>query len=177
MGMPGEKYLMDDVNYRTKAGSTFRLSRGWGSQTALYPERPKITKEIIEAAANILAKRHGWSHKEAIDVAVFYGHPESGYQLAKKLDTNCGWDITARTVVALDEMADMVHGIHIKSCWDWARAYNIQPEFKGGDRIRQGVIDGVSKVMPATYLVILNGQAEEDALRVFIPFEEAKTVP
>ena len=72
--------------------------------TSTKPPRPAVTQAMYLQAAQIIAARNHWEPAQAEDIAEAFSPHDDGYELAKKLDNDFGWDISAMDVEALDQM-------------------------------------------------------------------------
>ena len=138
-------------------------------------ERPKVTPEIIAQAAHSLAKDNGWDSDQEADVAAHWRSFMNGYDLAKELESYCGWLITVEDVDALDCMDSEVREIHRKACIAWAKDNDIQPPLPIGSMTTKGEITGISQFDGACYLIRQHGETNESR-RLIVRFEDAKEV-
>ena len=136
-------------------------------------ERPKVTPEMIAQAAQKLAAGRGWDAEQVADVAKHWRSYMNGYELAKELDTYCGWDIDASDVEALDWMGTEVREIHRQACIAWAKEHDIQPPLPIGTMTTRGEITGVSQYDGACYLIREHGETNESR-RLIVRFEDAR---
>lgn len=136
-------------------------------------ERPKVTPEMIAQAAQKLASENGWDSEQVDDVAKHWRRCMNGYELAKELDTYCGWEIDVSDVEALDCIDSEVRGIHRAACWEWAKEHNVQPPLPIGTMTTRGEITGISKYDAAAYLIRENGEINESR-RLIVLFEDAR---
>ena len=84
-------------------------------------ERPKLTKEMIAATAAAFCERNGWGTDEAADLArVCSSAHMDGYELAKELDSMCGWMPTAQDVETLDNFGCDLREALRQACIAWA---------------------------------------------------------
>ena len=139
------------------------------------PPRPKVTDDMVREAAEKLLAGHGIGDG-VDDVVAAYSPHADGYELARQLDDQYGWDVDAQLVDALDGLSSEVDSIHRKACQAWVMEHNIQPPLPNGTPITRGVICGVSSYMPATYKVKENGCTTEGRF-LLVRFEDAKAVP
>jgi hypothetical protein len=120
------------------------------TQTAV-PKRPqRRDKNIIAIAASLLAPAIiEWVESEdgpqpeeekkaiesqlatAMDRAIYL----DGYELAQQLE-RLGWDPDAALVAELDSANSQVSSAVNKATEDWVKAYNVQPKFKPGDKVK-----------------------------------------
>ena len=135
--------------------------------------RPKITKEIILEAALKVA-----SNIEDCDadiIAENYRHPMDGYELARELDREEGWDLTMLDVEKLDAMSSIVSRLHAEAEKLWVKKNDIQPPLPIGTKIKEGVIDSVYQHSAARYCVKADG-CTQDGRFLLIKFEDAVSV-
>lgn len=138
-------------------------------------DRPKITRELIAAAAKTFCARNGWDEQQAEDLGrVAYAHMD-GYELAKELDHVCYWSPTAQDVDTLDWFSHEINEAHRQACAAWARDNNVQPPLPIGTMTTRGEITGISKYSPACYEIRKPGDTEPTR-RYIVPFEDAKAV-
>lgn len=137
-------------------------------------DRPKMTKELIAATAAAFCKREGWDADQADDlVSVCRNAHMDGYELAKELDSMCGWMPTAQDVETLDNFGSELREAHRQACIAWARDNNIQPPLPIGTITTRGEITGVSDHDGATYLIREHGETN-DGRRLLVKFEDAR---
>lgn len=137
-------------------------------------ERPKITREFIASVAAKFCEREGWDEDQADDLARVCRHAHmDGYELAKELDTICGWSPTAQDVETLDNFGHEVREAHRQACIAWARENDVQPPLPIGTMTTRGEITGISEYDGATYLVREPG-GKEPTRRLLIRFEDAR---
>ena len=135
-------------------------------------KRPEVSKEIILEAAKITAEQ---VLGDAEEIADCYHSNIDGYELAKKLENSCSWDIDVSMIDALDEMQWRVDSIHKEICMKWVVDEDIKPPLENGTKIKEGVIDSVSEYDPAKYLVIEYGEKVKDRYRI-VNFENAVAI-
>jgi len=140
--------------------------------------RPTVTKEMILAAAEVVAAK---IDADAESIADHYRHPMDGWELAKALDTYAYWDTTKDDMEALDEVEWLVRSALEKAEKEWFDSNDIQPPYPIGTTLScggrgVGVITGISSRSPATYEVKPDGQddASSGTRRWLIKFEEAQ---
>ena len=140
-------------------------------------ERPKITRELIAAAAAAFCERNGWDEDQAADLtrACRSGN-EDGYELAKYLDQSCYWSISAQDVDTLDNFGCDVREAHRQACIAWAAANNVQPPLPIGTMTTRGEITGVASHSPACYEIRKPGDTEPTR-RYIVRFEDAREAP
>ena len=135
-------------------------------------KRPTIDKAMILAAAEQVATEIG-DGADAQTIADNYRLYMNGYELARQLDRDCGWDFTMAEVEALDEMTGIVMQLQREAEKTWAAEYNIQPKLPIGTAIKQGVIAGVCEHSAAKYRVKEHG-CEQKGRFLLINFEDAE---
>jgi hypothetical protein len=138
-------------------------------------QRPKITRELIAAAAATFCARQGWDAEQAEDLARVARAHMDGYELAKALDSECGWSPTAQDVDTLDMFSHEINEAHRQVCAAWARDNNVQPPLPVGTMTTRGEITGISSYSPACYEIRKPGDTEPTR-RYIVPFEDAKAV-
>lgn len=140
-------------------------------------ERPKVTRELVAAAAADFCKREGWDQRVEADIAKAYRGPYmDGYELAKALENECGWTPTAMDVERLDGFGSAVRETHRQACIAWARETNVQPPLAVGSVTTRGEITGLCEYEPATYYVREPGE-EDPSRRLIVKFEDAQVMP
>jgi len=130
--------------------------------------RPRVTQEIINAAAAAFSKNY--PEFEANDISRTYVHPMDGYELAKELETYRNWGIDFDVCDTLNGFQNYVEYEHLKICKVWAET--IEPPFPIGARIKEGVITGIYEHTPAAYIVQVDGEPE--TTKRIIKFELAE---
>ena len=139
--------------------------------------RPKVTKELIAATAAALCEREGWDADQAADLARVCRHTsQDGYELAKELDSLCGWMPTAQDVETLDSFASELREAHRKACIAWARDNNVQPPLPVGAMTTQGEITGIYAHDGACYEIRKPGDTDPTR-RYIVRFEDAREGP
>lgn len=138
-------------------------------------ERPKVTSELIAAAATAFCTRHGWDADQAADLARVYRANMDGYELAKELDHRCGWTPTAQDVETLDNFSDRVREAHREVCIAWARDNNVQPPLPIGTMTTRGEITGIYKHDAACY-EIRESEGTNPTRRLIVKFEDARAL-
>ena len=123
---------------------------------------------VLAAAVKVAARVDG----DADDIADSFELNDDGYELAKKLEDDHMWDITADMVSDLDEMGHHVETLYKKELAQWMIDDNIQPPFENGDKIKQGTIAGIYDHTPACFLVKANGCTNPNSHSI-IKFEDA----
>jgi len=136
------------------------------------PQRPKITEEVIRRAVQKMAATHRWDGDQVEDIVRCFDQFDDGYELAKKLESDCYWSITTMLVDDLDCVSSEVDQAHRLDCIEWAKANNIQPPLPIGTQIREGVITGISSYSPATYEV--QRPTDPPTTKALIKFENAR---
>jgi hypothetical protein len=140
--------------------------------TQQTPRRPKVTEETIRRAVQKMAKRHRWSDQEVDDIVNCFDQYDDGYELAKKLESECCWGITAMLVEDLDCVSSEVDREHRQDCIEWAKANDIQPPLPVGTQITQGLITGINSYSPATYEV--QRPNDPPTTKALVRFEDAR---
>jgi len=135
-------------------------------------ERPKVTHEMVLAAAQNLALENKWDAVMAGELADVYESHMDGYELAKELESSYSWDISVMDVEALDYMDCEVRNIHRDACLSWVLETNIQPPLPIGTMTTRGEITGISTHDAASYLIRENGETNESR-RLIVRFEDA----
>lgn len=136
-------------------------------------ERPKVTPEMIAQAAQSLAAENGWDAEQVADVAKHWRSYMNGYELAKELDTYCGWEINVSDVEALDCIGSEVLEIHRAACMAWAKENDVQPPLPIGTMTTRGEITGISTHYAAAYMIRETGETNE-CRRLIVRFEDAR---
>lgn len=137
-------------------------------------ERPGITPELIAATAASFCISNGWDADQATDLArVYRGAHMDGYELAKALDSVCGWLPTAQDVETLDNFSVAIRKAHRDVCTTWAQVYNIQPPLPVGTMTTQGEITGICAHDAACYEIRRPGDTEPSR-RYIVRFEDAR---
>jgi len=140
-------------------------------------ERPKLTKEMIAAAAAKFGASNGWTDAEADELAsVCSGAHMDGYELAKALDVNCGWIPTALDVEILDGFRDLLRDELRQACIAWARDNNIEPPMPVGTMTTKGEITGIYAHDGACYEIREPGDTNPTR-RLIVRFEDARKAP
>jgi hypothetical protein len=123
------------------------------------PPRPKVNEEIIRIASEkIIAQINKtpsiYDEYFVDDILQSYYYGTNGYELAKKLDDNCGWDdIDVNMVNVLDDMDHEVRNVLENREKEWEKEYNIQPTLEINTQIKEGIIIGVDEYHAARYKV------------------------
>lgn len=143
--------------------------------TSTKPPRPAVTQAMYLQAAQIIAARNHWEPAQAEDIAEAFSPYDDGYELAKKLDNDYGWDISAMDVEALDQMDSEVRALHRAACIAWAKEHDIQPPHPIGTMTTRGEITGVYEHDAAMYLIRRPG--EQTSRRELVRFEDVTVEP
>lgn len=140
-------------------------------------ERPELTKELIAATAAAFCERNGWDEDQAADLAsACCGAHMDGYELAKELDSMCGWDPTAQDVETLDNFGWDLRDALRQACIAWARDNNVQPPLSVGTMTTQGEITGIYAHDGACYEIRKPGDTAPTR-RYIVRFEDAREAP
>ena len=140
-------------------------------------ERPKVTRELIAAAATAFCAREGWDAEQAADLArVCNNAYMDGYELAKDLDSMCGWSPTAQDVETLDNFGCDLREEYRQVCIAWARVNNVQPPIPVGTITTQGEITGIYAHDGACYEIRKPGDTDPTR-RYIVRFEDAREAP
>lgn len=130
------------------------------------PPRPTATKEMILAAAQVVAEK---IDADAETIAEHYRPGMDGYELAKELDKWAYWDTSREDMEALDEVDWLVSAAVAKAEKEWVAEHNIQPPVPVGYRVQcdvrkeVGTITGVCTRGAARYLIKPDGQDDATA--------------
>lgn len=135
-------------------------------------KRPTVTEEMIEQAAQKLALNNEWNEDNVADIVKFYRINMDGYELAKRLESHAGWDITVFDVDALDCIDSVVHDILRMAGLQWEKECDIQPPLPVGTMTTRGEITGIYEHEAACYLIRENGETDESR-RLIVRFEDA----
>ncbi len=133
------------------------------------PKRPTASKEIILAAAQIVATK---INADAETIAQYFRPHMDGYELAKELDKWASWDTTRDEMEDLDEVGHLVDEAVREAEKAWFAENDIQPPLPVGARIKEGLITGIYDYTPASYLVKTD-DCTDDSRRRIIRFEDA----
>jgi hypothetical protein len=121
----------------------------------------------------------------ARDIAQQAGGPyQDGYQIAKRLDTYCGWDCNLEIAQVLDAWSSYAYDEIKAAIKTWAEANNIQPPFPPGTHVRfagnqTGIIDKIYEYGVASYCIVQDGddQAHDPHRhRLIINFEDVAPI-
>ncbi|EHA1126420.1 TPA: hypothetical protein I7117_15070 [Vibrio vulnificus] len=154
------------------------------------PPRPELTDEMKKAGALKAVKSGHLSRVDeddaeqfSSDVAKHHYDGIDAYDLAKKMETDSGWDVDSMFVDDMEQVDSCIREVLRNAINDWARVYEPVPPFELGTElqvysfstnIHGGVIDGICEHTPATYLVKMYDRAEDDKSRRLVSFEDAK---
>jgi len=140
------------------------------------PPRPTVNEEIIRIAAGKIVAQLSIKFDDddyyAQDIFDSYYYGMNGYELAKKLDDHCGWDIDVNMVNVLDDMDHELRNILENREKEWAKEYNIQPTLEINTKIKEGVIVGIDEYHAARYKV-KPYDCINDNRYILIKFEDA----
>ena len=140
-------------------------------------ERPKVNHELIAAVATAFCAREGWDAEQAADLArVCDNAYMDGYELAKALDSMCGWLPTAQDVETLDNFGCNLREEHRQACIAWARDNNVPPPILVGTITTQGEITGIYAHDGACYEIRKPGDTDPTR-RYIVRFEDAREAP
>lgn len=141
------------------------------------PPAPKRTVGMVKEAVLAYIKRHNlpWGDPEqaADDIANEWYSGMDGYQLAKDLDTGCGWSITAQDVEDLDNIDSVVRDAEEQARKAWVAEWDVKPPLPVGTQITQGQIIRISEYNAARYEVKERGCTQEHRF-LLVKFEDAK---
>lgn len=147
----------------------------------LASKRPKITAEMIEAAAVRVAEsaHSGPAFSVSTDwlvqlIVSKYSYPMDGYELAKALDGPI--DPDSEFVSDMDSMDGVVGDLHREAGWQWVRDNDIQPPLPVGAVIEQGEITGTSDFSPAAYEVKEPDDNSHGICVLIVRYENARPV-
>lgn len=144
--------------------------------------RPTLNDEMKMNAAMVVAEKLG-NPQWAAAIARNFHKWMDGYELAKELCRNEGWDVTRDEMEELDEMDSLTRDALQKAEQEWGDSNDIQPPYPLGTKLIVhgviGEITGVSDHSVASYLVKVDGQ--DDATcgnrRQIVRFEDAQLAP
>lgn len=136
--------------------------------------RPTVTNEMKLQAAQKVAEALG-GDCDAQTIADHYRIGMDGYELARELTRNCGWDFTMKDLDELDCMGSHVDSLQLEAEWKWAVETNPQPPLPIGAEITRGFITGLCAHRPATYMV-KETSCTQDNRRLLVKFEDAVAV-
>lgn len=138
------------------------------------PPRPTATKEMILAAAQVVAEK---IEADADTIAEHYRPGMDGYELAKELDKWACWDTSREDMEALDEVDWLVEKAVTDAEKAWVEEHNIQPPVPVGTRVRcdvrneVGTITDIYEYRVASYLIKPDGQDDAASGRWVCRFE------
>lgn len=148
--------------------------------------RPKINEEhISKAAQSLSASLEGLCEWErpllAESMASGYTYPMGKFRLARLLETDFGWNIEMMDTDGLAKMDSLVREEHRKTCAEWVKDADLQPQLEIGDHViykAKRVAGPITRIAgdeaPGCYEVIhVGSDGMEKRKRVFVPFEEA----
>ncbi len=141
------------------------------------PPAPKRTAEMVQAAvlAYIERQKFKWGNPDdaASDIVEVYRDGMDGYELAKCLESDYGWDsLCLQDAEDLDSISSVVRDAEEAARKEWVDQWDIKPSLAIGTHIQQGVIAGVSEYMAARYLVKEYGCIQDGRHRI-VKFEDA----
>ncbi len=140
------------------------------------PARPRLTADMISAAAQRFCADNGWNQDMADDLANTNPSLHAcGYELAKELDNRCGWSPSAQDVEVLDGFGQYLREELQKAVQAWADATPIEPPLPIGTMTDKGEITGIYEYEPACYLVKKPNDPIQDR-RYIVKFEDACAV-
>lgn len=145
------------------------------------PPRPQVSEDMIRRAAEAVVPNLNIDagtplfESSVDDIVKEYRHPMDGYDLAKMLDKWQGWDTDREDMETLDEVNGYVSEYLKEAEKAWVEAWNIQPPYPIGTRIKEGVIAGIYEYSVATYEVKENGCTHEGRF-LLVKFEKAVEV-
>ncbi|KDD32828.1 hypothetical protein L528_2199 [Bordetella bronchiseptica MBORD849] len=153
------------------------MDNGGIMEVSQAPKRPLITDEMVID----VARKHYPNGQEAEQIAECFHRLMDGYELARTLDRDCGWECSREDVDTLDEVIWNVGTALADAERAWVIAYDIQPSHDIGARVsfyngRKGVITAIAGAhSPACYLVKEDGCDDETEgnKRYVVKFEEA----
>lgn len=138
-------------------------------------DRPKLTPEMVEQAVQSMAKRGNWTADQASEIAQVVRTPIDGYQLAKLLEVQFGWDISVDDVEELHGVWDAVRDVHKAACFAWVKEFDIQPPYPIGTMTTRGEITGIYPHDAACYEIREPDDTNENR-RLIVKFEGVKAV-
>lgn len=139
-------------------------------------ERPKLTKELIAATAAAFCESNEWGAGQASDlVRVCPSMHMDGYELAKELDSVCGWMPTAQDVETLDNFGFALREALRLECLSWARDNNVLPPLPVGSLTTMGEITGIYEYDGACYEIRKYGDTDPNR-RHIVRFEDVREV-
>ena len=144
------------------------------------PPPPELSKFEIAKALDLHIQEndlhHHWPYEQAArDIANQWSPGMDGFELGKNLENNCGWHIVADDVEKLDYIDTAIRLAKSAARKEWAKAWNIQPPYPVGTRVKTskgaGVVAGLSKYEGATYLIKEDG-CKQDGRFLLMKFED-----
>ncbi len=156
---------------------------------SLTEHRPKrATPEMMLAAAKRIADQlseNGLIEDSEVDEAArdIAKHGRSytgGYELAKALDSYCGWDCDLEIATVLDDFSGEVSREIAKAEKAWFAANPVEPPFPAGSRVsighgETGIIDCIYEYGVAKYAIAVDGDERAAAptnCRRIVNFED-----
>lgn len=136
------------------------------------PPRPAIDADLVRSAMAGGYSGFSWTVSEISDLVECYRVGIDGYELARRLEDECGWTIRADLVSRLDYVDSVVRQKHRVACEQWVHDFSISPPCPIGATIKEGVIKCVSLYYPASYEVQAHGEVNPNR-RVIVHFEDA----
>ncbi|MEC6833015.1 hypothetical protein VXS06_14705 [Photobacterium toruni] len=144
------------------------------------PLRPTLTPEMIKFAVldTAVCNFDEESLKTlADDIAECYSTYDCGYDLAKKLDDDHGYDVDSSIVDDMGCVISNIDNVLKLAEKDWMTAYSPLPPFEIGSRLTtwddKGVITGINEYSAATYSVLMDSEPKDSTTRRLIKFEYA----
>jgi hypothetical protein len=144
------------------------------------PPAPQRTDAMVKAAVLAYIVRHnldfGDADQAAADITGEYHDGMDGYELAKSLESNCGWgNLCLQDAEDLDSVSSVVRDAEEAARAAWVAEWDIQPPLPVGTRIQQGVIADVYEYAAARYAVKANG-CTQDGRHLLVKFEDAQPI-
>lgn len=137
-------------------------------------KRPQVTQEMRLEAARMVAAESEWGDHKVDDMMRHWRSGMNGYELAKELESCCGWKIDLYTVEQLDSLHVCLWRIHQKACRDWVKEHNIQPPLPVGTMTTDGEITEICPHTPAYYLIRPHDAPPDSSDRLIVPFEDVR---
>jgi len=168
--------IQDHLVNADSGGATQRVIEG-----VAPPPAPKRTDAMVKAAVVAYIERHslhrwGVPDEAASDIAETWRLGMDGYELAKALEYDFGWDgLCLQDAEDLDSIDSVVRDAEEEARKAWVAEWDIKPPYPIGTKLTRGVIASVSDYMSATYLVKENGCTHEGR-HLVVKFEDAKPV-
>lgn len=141
-------------------------------------QRPDITDEMVATAAEEVARQLRGGKVEMVAkryaemIVEHYTYPMDGYHLARLMDGNPPWCLTAADVQDLDQMDNLVGRMRQDAERGWAKEHFPQPPLPVGAQIKEGRIVGIDEGFAATYVVQPPNHLEP-SFRHLVRFEDA----